>query len=253
MWHVLFRECQLFIHLLFFANSSTLVYNSGNFWKSDSEIIKTKEEQKRKTEARCLDSSIFCSACLTQTRMSFSAVHPEDAEESEAWCSLLMAGNCGGVSNYRYFAPACNDLLHDLRLYVLLRHCLPFASHCCGEDHDWKQPRGKGLFHLTVHSFSVREVRAETGCRNWVQKPGSRNWSRNYGGMLRNSLFSRAYSPLLVQSFSCSGMAPTMAWALPHQSSIKKNSPQAYLQANQMGAFSQLSFPLLKWLYLVLS
>lgn len=72
-------------------------------------------------------------------------------------------------------------------------------------------------------------------------------------GQWRNAAFWFS-SPCLFMLLSSTfqdhlrrGAAPTASWALSHQSLIKKIYPQTCLQANMMGSFCQLIFPLLRY------
>jgi hypothetical protein len=69
----------------------------------------------------------------------------------------------------------------------------------------------KGLFQLTLedHSPSLREVRAQTQAG---QKPGRRNWCRDYRGVLLTGLLFRTTSPVVAP--------PTVIWT--HQLSAEK-------------------------------
>ena len=70
--------------------------------------------------------------------------------------------------------------------------------------------------------FTIRGSKAGTQAG---QEPGSRNWSRDHGGVLLNGLLSVACSAcfLICPGTTCLGVAlAAMGWGLPHASLIKR-------------------------------
>ena len=84
---------------------------------------------------------------------------------------------------------------------------------------------GKGLFHLTGHSSSSREARAETQGRN--------RW-RGHGGVPFICLLFMAYLACFL-NITSSGVVP------PKSITNQENAPQACPQASLVGAFSQIT------------
>lgn len=100
-----------------------------------------------------------------------------------------------------------------------------FAVFYCCDKLPWSKAtwRVKDLFPSTDNPIpSGRKVRADSR-----QKPGGRNWSKDHGVMLLIGLLLVACSVgLFMQSrTTCLGLAPpTVTWALPHQSLVRKMS-----------------------------
>ena len=93
------------------------------------------------------------------------------------------------------------------------------------KHHDQSKLWRKGFIFLSFpqHYSSPKEVR--TGIQT-CQEPDSRNWCRGHGGVLLTGLLLVACSALLsYRTQDCQPRGgPTMGWARPYQSLIKKMS-----------------------------
>jgi hypothetical protein len=121
-----------------------------------------------------------------------------------------------------------NNSLNDFRT------CLRVSI---AEIKQWR----KSLFQFTLPVDSRPSLRE--------QELEGRRWCRGHGGILLNGLFLMACSAcfLIEPRTTCPGMAPpTMGWALPHQSLIKK-MPYRLAHSPLLRHFLTWDFPPLRW------
>ena len=121
------------------------------------------------------------------------------------------------------------------------------------KHHDQKQAGEERVYLASTSSLyspSLREAR--TGTQAGLLSGG---WSTGHGRMLLTGLFPMACSAcwLIEPRKTNPGMTPpTMGWALPYKSLIKK-TPYRPAYSHLLEAFSPLMFLPLWWLQLLLS
>jgi hypothetical protein len=101
--------------------------------------------------------------------------------------------------------------------------CLNWGYSCCDEA-PWPKKLEKARAYGFTSQFIIKGSQDRNSKR---QEPGGRNWCRGHGWILLTGLLLMAYSAyfLIEPRTTSAGMTPpTMDWAFPHQSLIKKMS-----------------------------
>lgn len=107
------------------------------------------------------------------------------------------------------------------------------------------------LFHFASCSLLSRKIKAGTQSRNW--------WRSTRGVLLTVFVFMSSFSTFFIKApitISPVVALPTVSWVLPYKSPTKKMPHRlAHRQVWWVGGqeISQLSFPLPKWLFTLVS